>query len=304
MSGPHTGGDDLPDAPHWVRAARDARPSPPGLVLGCISPRRFARTLNVQVEMYRRDTKVRLRPYGGYPRPVGGRRGQVNGFTAASRRRARFTLNNACVEWKAIVTLTYPRQYPSTAASKEHLQALLDRLRRRFPGFHYFWVLEFQRRGAPHYHLLVDVRIPREWLARAWFEIVGSGDERHLRAGVRIEAPRSQDGVRAYVSKYLSKLDQKDAEGWTGRYWGSSRGLVQMQDVEQYEAEPWVIGRLIRPLRKFKEAKHRANCYPWRFRGRGFTLYNINPKEVEKLLYMGIVNTTSEPPPAREVLRL
>jgi hypothetical protein len=57
----------------------------------------------------------------------------------------------------------------------------------------FFWVREWQRRGAPHFHLagafpatIHDTPIEQR-LSLAWYQIVASDDERHLRAGTRID---------------------------------------------------------------------------------------------------------------------
>ena len=84
---------------------------------------------------------------------------------------------------------------------KKHLNAFLMWLRRR--GYVYFWCLEFQQRGAPHFHLFLGkrtgqaagdiVRLRRE-IALSWYRIVASGDPRHLRAGVRSIASVARAG--------------------------------------------------------------------------------------------------------------
>jgi hypothetical protein len=52
----------------------------------------------------------------------------------------------------------------------------------------------------------------RDWLARAWYEIVGSGDIRHYRAGTSAECLRESRAGRCYVSKaarYVSKEEDE-----------------------------------------------------------------------------------------------
>jgi hypothetical protein len=53
-------------------------------------------------------------------------------------------------------------------------------LRREFSGCSAIWKLEPQKRGAPHFHLLVwgIAFLHYQRLARRWFEIVGSNDPR------------------------------------------------------------------------------------------------------------------------------
>ena len=59
------------------------------------------------------------------------------------------------VEFRSMLTLTYPRQFPKDGhIVKKDLNALLQKVRRNIEG-EYLWFLEFQTRGAPHIHLLL-----------------------------------------------------------------------------------------------------------------------------------------------------
>ena len=65
-----------------------------------------------------------------------------------------------------------------------------------------------------------------EWLSRAWYEAVGSGDMRHYKAGTNVEVLRERNGVRFYVSKYIAKVDQEGVSFspyCKGRWWGVKR---------------------------------------------------------------------------------
>lgn len=126
------------------------------------------------------------------------------------------------------VTLTYPAQYSDNPADwKNNLDNLASRLHRKFPQASFVWRLEFQKRGAPHYHLLVygivlDLQTTRAWFARAWYEVVGSGDVKHLQAGTQADRCRDWRGVVSYAAKYLGKLDAAEHEN-VGRWWGAYR---------------------------------------------------------------------------------
>jgi len=88
--------------------------------------------------------------------------------------------------------------------------------------------LEFQGRGAPHYHLIASEAVPKEELSERWYKIVGSGDEKHLRAGTQIGRIQSKGHLYEYLSGYIKKLDQKTPPvGFenVGRFWGASRNL-------------------------------------------------------------------------------
>jgi len=133
------------------------------------------------------------------------------------------------------------------------------------------WKREFQKRGAPHVHLLLPLPMEiagvsvHQWVSRAWYEIVASKDPRHLSAGTGIdwaEGLRMVDPVR--VARYFAghaapggqstKEYQNEApalwreSGAIGRYWGywglhpvqGSVGLDERQLVE--------VRRLLRGL--------------------------------------------------------
>ena len=182
--------------------------------------------------------------------------GVVRTFSRASRRNLGRAI--ASIDWAdvihpgdrmALLTLTYPGDWrewcPNPKRVYEHLHALAKRfLRATGRHFSIVWKREFQRRGAPHFHALgpmpaiVAGRPIREWLADAWYEIVGSGDERHRRAGTAVdwsEGLRMADANRAaaYFTGYSAgkadgKAYQDEApDGWcndngsVGRWWGT-----------------------------------------------------------------------------------
>jgi hypothetical protein len=60
-------------------------------------------------------------------------------------------------------------------------------------------------------------------LSAAWYRIVGSGDEKHLRAGICWKAIEHTEGALRYASKHAAKPHQKQVP-WqdqnVGRFWG------------------------------------------------------------------------------------
>jgi hypothetical protein len=105
-----------------------------------------------------------------------------------------------------------------------------------------FWKLEFQRRGAPHWHLIlitprtIDGERITKWISKAWYDSVGSGDEKHLRAGTNVDVQQSvnaSDALRLalYFAGYSTAKDKEyqhkvpeqgwvDENGSSGRFWG------------------------------------------------------------------------------------
>jgi hypothetical protein len=115
--------------------------------------------------------------------------------------------------------------------------------------------------------------ILKEEIAERWFRIVGSGDERHLRAGTGISAVRSRGQLFGNLSTYIRKLDQKTPPvGFedVGRFWGSSRNLLMKQVYkmrEQYFRLVWSI----KLMRNWYRARLRSFGIRWGWKGMGFT---------------------------------
>ena len=62
----------------------------------------------------------------------------------------------------------------------------------------------------------------QSWFAVNWYEVVGSGESRHLAAGTGVEAVKSVRGVYYYASKYMAKVEDDPATEYEsiGRCWG------------------------------------------------------------------------------------
>lgn len=203
---------------------------------------------------------VRLRGDPDVGGVIGGQRGAVSGFSRASRRRLLQFLHMIDRERSGLplfVTLTYPREWPGDPRRwKRDLRAWLARLRREMPAAWCVWRLEPQRRGAPHYHLLVFgvQRLPIEWLSRTWYEVVGSDDERHLRAGTQVQAVESWRRVIGYAAKYLAKevgeLPAEWQEG-VGRWWGVHQRGRAPRELMEAELVGTSYFRVRRVLRRF-----------------------------------------------------
>lgn len=168
----------------------------------------------------------------------------------------------------AMVTLTYPGAgqkwldyVPDAETAQRHFAAFQERFYRawgeRIQGI---WKREFQRRGAPHLHILMLIptwgitrdrkseyveetkkMFFREWVSVAWAEIVGADGldfYRHLAAGTGVDEIKeftSAKNVAGYFLKYAGKggdFASKEYQNfppraWTdegqsvGRFWGA-----------------------------------------------------------------------------------
>ena len=211
-------------------------------------------------------------------------RGRVSKFSDSSRMRMRRAIAATNLdELPLFVHLTYPGKFECDPEKyKAHLDNFSLRLHRRFPDAGFMWKLEFQKRGAPHFHLFVwgisdcPTRTGtakevirqfensalgfKEWLSRAWYEVVGSGDERHLRAGTRVERIKSRGRALSYCSGYAAKDDQTLPGQYVGRYWGvCHRANIPWAPIVHLELTERMAVKLRRHFRRFMFASRRAS---------------------------------------------
>ncbi|WP_198297556.1 hypothetical protein [Deinococcus sp. DB0503] len=221
-----------------------------------------------------------VRDYGPQPQPEhlrDARRGEVQMFSAKSASRLTRMARNASPALVSQFCLTYHQAAPDGATAKKHLDAWLKAVRRAAPGAGYLWILEFQTRGVPHFHVWLTVPFSEAlWkrLGAAWNRIAEPDSLQHLwwHTEERLEA-RTGKVQRSmldwdmkgagYLRKYMSKEAQKcvpDGFGWVGRFWGASRGLVP--DPVTIEAEDLTapIEDLTRTVSKWVEARRRRGA--------------------------------------------
>lgn len=125
-----------------------------------------------------------------------------------------------------------------------------------------FWFMEFQQRGARHFHAILDKEIEQDELRRIWYEIVGSQDSRHRKHGAHISVIRSPKGIRKYLASYLTKQEQKTVPPFydgAGRFWGYSRGLIRILSriIIGTPEELAIVRRNFRVFRRWQKARYR-----------------------------------------------
>lgn len=185
---------------------------------------------------------------------VGGKRGEITCLSDAARERLAnraWALGAEGHEPEVMVTLTAPANWERVYICDEygealgagrllkaHLQAFRKRLERFLKrhgvtAWSALWFLEFQKRGAPHLHLMLFGcklservrRALRNWCGGAWSSVVGNPDRRelakHRRAGTQVARMRCKHF--GYAVKYATKAEQKEVPHYfrdVGRFWG------------------------------------------------------------------------------------
>lgn len=147
--------------------------APPKFIKGDIA-HRIQEQSREEMRVYSNDVVThRVAPTSSKsPRRGGGTRGNITGFSAKSRRSLLFQLRNRPKAWRCMVTLTYGQQWPSDSQTcSKHRGTLIKALKRK--GIGGIWRLEFQKRGAPHLHLLLNKRVDVQYLRETWERIAG-----------------------------------------------------------------------------------------------------------------------------------
>lgn len=155
------------------------------------------------------------------------KRGRITRFSDASRRRLMRLMaqvdRTSFRKRPLFITLTYPDRWPSDSrVVKADLNRFLTAFRRRYPHVPIIWRLEYQERGAPHYHLMVFTPwfTPWQWVAKTWYQATQKRDVYTLIAGTETRAIRSWAGVMHYAAKYMSKTGELPDDVRPGRLWG------------------------------------------------------------------------------------
>jgi len=249
-------------------AQRRAGQRSSGLVLTRISAHRDPRT--VTLEIGKQDIRVRRNSgiLNNSRHCRGGKRKAITKFSRASARRLFFTARNL-PNLEIMLTLTYPREFPMDGrAVKDHWRRFRQWMVRN-NATSGLWVLEFQERGAPHFHVFLTEPLDRHAVSAAWFRIVGSGDPKHLAAGTRIETFRYPPALGGYVMKYAAKLQQKEVPPEyeaVGRFWGTwgSPDITRNVRLPLRSAK-----QLVRIIRRAHIKKRKDWQNPRRFRDNG-----------------------------------
>lgn len=167
------------------------------------------------------------------------KRGSVEKLSKQSLNRLAFTVKETKVKLMSMNTLTYSQVYPTTGKGvKKQLNRYVQMIKRKMgASTNYVWFMEFQRRGAPHFHILWSTQVTdqlRNYAAIWWAnQVLKNGPDSEVQKMVRVhshptawEAIRNEQGASRYVMKYATKPEQKIVPpefSDVGRFWGASR---------------------------------------------------------------------------------
>lgn len=230
-------------------------------------------------------------------------RGPVRGFSRQSRKRL-FDffagLDRSGPGPTLLLTLTYPdvAYNEDWGIWKAHLQAFIRRFKRWYPGVAFVWRLEVKPRLSgehigevmPHFHLLVFglAAVNKEWLSRAWYEVVGSGDPKHLAAGTNCKRVKTWRGAVGYLAKDMAKIAISVIP--TGRVWGVIARAALLIRMVEVALSPEQFYRLRRVLRAWLSKRLKVKRLKWgRGRCDGLTCYMPAADAVRLLAFVASI---------------
>ena len=155
-------------------------------------------------------------------------------------------LINCNEDLQTFVTLTYRDNMQDLSVSKEHLHLTLMKLSKTYKDFKYLYVLEFQDRGAIHYHMLCNIELyidtakPNQIKPQCQKDYENFFREAFWRHGwcdVRNLKGEGNTNIALYVACYLvedlMRLDLKGA-----KCYGYSRNLNKPEETKIYTNQP------------------------------------------------------------------
>jgi len=161
--------------------------------------------------------------------------GDIKDFSQGARSRAfkwLLTLNTSDLSEAIFITLTYHNEDTfEVGKCKEHLQKFFRQLKNHFPEIVYIWRLELQKRGQPHFHIILwskhtHVKLYSEavrlQLTKDWLECKSCKCKFCELYSVNVKSVTNRRHAIAYLSKYCAKVTDSMHESNLGKFWGTS----------------------------------------------------------------------------------
>lgn len=140
------------------------------------------------------------------------------------------------------LTLTFRENMEDLTEANKMFKAFVRKIKKERPDFKYIAVIEFQKRGAIHYHLLCNLKYMRFNKIRSyWRDVVGEGN-------IDSERITHVDNIGAYVIKYMTKEDA-DPRLIGKKMYQTSQGLDRPKEFVGKQAE-YLYQQILKEKRK------------------------------------------------------
>lgn len=163
-------------------------------------------------------------------------------------------LINSNIALRKFVTLTFAENLQDIEKANKYFELFIKRLKYKYPNLQYIAIPELQKRGAVHYHLLLNLPYVKNSKLR---EIWGLGF-------VNIRSTQHSRNIGSYLSKYLTK-DNFNVKVFKGKKkYFYSRNLKRCIVILGYTAiqvyKTMIKGKELVYKKKFKYNKYVGIC--------------------------------------------
>jgi hypothetical protein len=192
------------------------------------------------VTVYNQDVIVSTKFIDPKKGKIRGSRGAIKALSPDARKRFKLHLRNIKEgSLRLFVTLTYGADYPTDGKIvKKHLKSMRDWMAKQGVSKG-VWFLEFQKRGAPHFHFFIEanhsltsLKVATAWARRIKNYLPTKESRRKLIAVHQgqvkngrpcVEPVKKPHALSYYGTKYATKSHQKEVPDEyqnVGRFWG------------------------------------------------------------------------------------
>lgn len=185
------------------------------------------------------------------------KRGKITEFTSASRRRLIDLCSRLDVKGTdaKFLTLTFSG-FPTPDKAKVIFQTFLKRLHRKYPRASAVWRVEMQKRGSPHFHLIIfNMPYTKQPTLQKWWEQCTHEPESTLKNYKRCEVLCTVRNVfkgafRKYVKRsrvWIQRLqNHKQVMYYVSKYVAKTvrRSEITLLDNGSYLTEPFDIEKI------------------------------------------------------------
>lgn len=230
-------------------------------------------TSDYQIIIYNNIVEIKTaRPNPSNPNNTTKKNRVIKKFSQNSRRRLsnnlgkiRFELYNL----KILCTLTFHEKFPLEKSSLKKLVDNFNKSLKRFDeGLEYIWKLEFQKRGAPHFHYILlsknnysleKKKKLNQFLRETWIRLVADDSEDFKKHSLDFREIYNDAKTVNYLLKYVGKIDESTDNIELGRYWALSNKIdfsplrVVNVDEDFYESLRIILLRYIKQKYKINE---------------------------------------------------
>lgn len=270
------------------------------------------------IDVYAQGACLYVMPIIKNGKPQGGQRGEIKGWSTASRRRMReFMLMNRPADGLEVcgVTLTIPGPVMAPGIAKKLFERFALNLHKS--GACAVWRLEIQQRGQLHWHLMAGAKRPGD-IVLLWHDTIASigpetFDPPHVVGKMAIDHVTSRmalpgadlravhldkEGSRGswlrYLQDHCSKGKQEQIAVNIGRHWGviGRKLFTRVLPDKGIDLDDRQMSRVIRMLQRLATPSefHPESPFGRRLRGRvrrgsrGKSIWYTNPKTVSRLV--------------------